>query len=522
MAIEKVVNIVVKETGISELTKKVDALENSIEGVEDAQQGLSKSMKSSSSAVLENGGAMGLLNDATGGLAMTVKDAVEASVLFTKSQRAAAIAQGFYTTVVGTSTGAMKLFRIALVSTGIGAIVVGIGLLIANFDKVKKVVLNLVPGLALVGDFIMGIVEAITDFVGVTSDASRELAKLGEEANKTLEKNKFFLDAYGDKYDEYTKRKIEANNKYAEHVKAINEDETLSEEEKLKRLKILRERANRDIEDAENDRNEMLAKKRKEAQDKIDEEEKKRKEKLTEAEKKAEEERKKKAEEQQKKDLEEAELFFKNAEEKQKASHELALQDEKENAESLERFLQADQDAETKRTETEQEEANKRALIEESLNNAKVNLANQTFDILSQLAKEGSALSKGIAVAQATMNTYQGITAALSAVSVIPDPIGSALKFANAGLIGVQGLLNVKKILATKPVETSAGGGGGSIGGGGGGVSAPSFNLVQGTNSNQIANSVAEQKPVQAFVVASNVTTQQGLERNIVKEASLG
>ena len=29
----------------------------------------------------------------------------------------------------------MKLFRIALISTGIGAIVVGIGLLIANFDK---------------------------------------------------------------------------------------------------------------------------------------------------------------------------------------------------------------------------------------------------------------------------------------------------------------------------------------------------------------------------------------------------
>jgi len=119
------------------------------------------------------------------------------------------------------------------------------------------------------------------------------------------------------------------------------------------------------------------------------------------------------------------------------------------------------------------------------------------------------------------MNTYQGITAALSAVSVIPDPIGSALKFANAGFVGIQGLLNVKKILATKPVETSAGGGGGSIGGVGG-VSAPSFNLVQGTNSNQIANSVAEQKPVQAFVVASNVTTQAGLDRNIVKEASLG
>jgi len=521
MAIEKVVNVVVKDTGTSELTKKMNALETSIEGVDDAQDSLAKSTKSSSTAVLENGGAMGLLNDATGGLAMTVKDAVEASVLFTKSQRAAAIAQGFYTTVVGTSTGAMKLFRIALVSTGIGAIVVGLGLLIANFDKVKKVVLNLVPELALVGEFITGIVQAVTDFVGVTSDASRELEKLGEQANATLEKNKFFLDAYGDKYDEYTKRKIEANNKYAEHVKAINEDETLSEEEKLIRLKILRERANRDIADAENDRNEMLAKKRKEAQEKIDEENKKIAEKeKAEREKRAEEE-KKRLEEAKKKAQEDAQALndfiikVNNAETENKELNRAYQQ------EILDKAVQDFENAEIKRTETEQAEANKRALIEESLSNAKVNLANQTFDILSQLAKEGSALSKGIAVAQATMNTYQGITAALSAVSVIPDPIGSALKFANAGLIGVQGLLNVKKILATKPVETSAGGGGGSIGGGSG-VSAPSFNLVQGTNSNQIANSVAEQKPVQAFVVASNVTTQQGLERNIVSEASLG
>lgn len=41
-----------------------------------------------------------------------------------------------YNTVVGTSTGLMKVFKIALMSTGIGALVVGLGLLIANFDTV--------------------------------------------------------------------------------------------------------------------------------------------------------------------------------------------------------------------------------------------------------------------------------------------------------------------------------------------------------------------------------------------------
>jgi hypothetical protein len=37
----------------------------------------------------------------------------------------------------------MKLFRLALIATGIGAIIVLIGALIANFDKVTKVVSTL-------------------------------------------------------------------------------------------------------------------------------------------------------------------------------------------------------------------------------------------------------------------------------------------------------------------------------------------------------------------------------------------
>ncbi len=45
-------------------------------------------------------------------------------------------AQTAYTAVVGTSTGVMKAFRIALIATGIGAIVVLIGLLIANFESI--------------------------------------------------------------------------------------------------------------------------------------------------------------------------------------------------------------------------------------------------------------------------------------------------------------------------------------------------------------------------------------------------
>lgn len=46
-------------------------------------------------------------------------------------------AQKAYNAVVGQSVGAMKNFKIALATTGVGALVVGLGYLISNFEKVK-------------------------------------------------------------------------------------------------------------------------------------------------------------------------------------------------------------------------------------------------------------------------------------------------------------------------------------------------------------------------------------------------
>ena len=45
--------------------------------------------------------------------------------------------QAIYTAAIGTSTGALKAFKIALLGTGIGAVIVAIGLLIANWDKLS-------------------------------------------------------------------------------------------------------------------------------------------------------------------------------------------------------------------------------------------------------------------------------------------------------------------------------------------------------------------------------------------------
>jgi len=155
---------------------------------------------------------------------------------------------------------------------------------------------------------------------------------------------------------------------------------------------------------------------------------------------------------------------------------------------------------------------------DQSVGNAKVAIAGQTANILGGIAKEGSELSKGIAASQATINTFQGVTSALSATSVIPDPFGTILKFANAVAIGVSGSVNVGKILKTKPVTTSIPSGGGATA-----PPAPSFNLVSGTSDNQLSSDIQGigNEPMRAVVVSGDVTTAQSLDRNIQTEAGL-
>ena len=181
-----------------------------------------------------------------------------------------------------------------------------------------------------------------------------------------------------------------------------------------------------------------------------------------------------------------------------------------------------DEDARFKEEQRQRDLKSKNEILfnEEQIKNAKIAIGNQTLNILGTLATEGSELSKGIAASQATINGFQGVTAALAAVSTIPEPFGTALKFANAAAIGASSAINVSKILATDPITTGTAGGSAA---GGGGISAPSFNLVEGSASNQIADSVNQgTQPVKAFVVSGEMTTRQQLDRNIEVNASLG
>lgn len=82
--------------------------------------------------------------------------------------------QTAYATVVGTSTGAMKLFRIALAATGVGLLVVGLVALVENFDKVKAAVFRAIPGLEAVSAAIGKAIDTFKEFFGVVDSQERD------------------------------------------------------------------------------------------------------------------------------------------------------------------------------------------------------------------------------------------------------------------------------------------------------------------------------------------------------------
>jgi hypothetical protein len=111
----------------------------------------------------------------------------------TAGKYAAIVADKAYTIAIGASTGAVKLFRIALISTGLGAIVVLVGTLIANWDKfsgaIKKggeALLNLIPGLEKVKaafEFIRGsIVKVAENFNLIPTEQEKALKKAEEDS----------------------------------------------------------------------------------------------------------------------------------------------------------------------------------------------------------------------------------------------------------------------------------------------------------------------------------------------------
>jgi hypothetical protein len=153
--------------------------------------------------------------------------------------------------------------------------------------------------------------------------------------------------------------------------------------------------------------------------------------------------------------------------------------------------------------------------LAEAEKDAKIGIANQVGNAIVTVAGEGSTVGKAASIAMAIMNTKEAFTAALGAKPYGPWNI------AQAAATLAMGFKQVKDIMAVKipGKEPASGGDGGGLT-----IQAPDFNVVGASQTSQLAETVAGQqaKPVKAFVVGKDISTQQELDRNTTNTASFG
>lgn len=161
---------------------------------------------------------------------------------------------------------------------------------------------------------------------------------------------------------------------------------------------------------------------------------------------------------------------------------------------------------------------------ENQLFNAKVEFAQQGLKLVQEIAGKGSKIGKAAAIAQTVLSGIEAVQNAYTTAQKSPiTALFPGYPYVQAGLAGVFSAIQLAKIKSAPESGGGGGGGGSSVPSGGGGISQPSFNVVGTSGTNQIAQQLGqEQQPIQAFVVGSNVTTQQALDRNIVDTATIG
>lgn len=192
---------------------------------------------------------------------------------------------------------------------------------------------------------------------------------------------------------------------------------------------------------------------------------------------------------------------------------------------SLEEEIRLTYEARLRENQINKESADYQMMLDSMVKDAKVGIAMDTLALIGSIAEEGSAVAKGVAVAQATINGFQAVQNSFATASASPiTTVFPAYPFIQAGLAGAFTAIQIRDILKTDPSGKSVpSSGGGGRGGGGGGQSAPSFNVVGANPVNQLADTLnQQQEPIEAYVVAGNVSSAQEANRNIVETATIG
>ena len=489
-------------------------------------------------------GAVALLNGVQQVANTLNKDSAAMTQLQSIRLKVLTAVQARYTAVVGTTTGAMKLLRIAGAALGIGLIVTAIGLLIANFDKIKKAVLNFIPALANIGELFTKVKNAVMDFVGISSEAERAIdaqAKANEKSSKQIDRQISLLEAQGGKEREifdlrYKQLRQDADLLEMKKKKKLASQEEIDQLDDLRNaiLVLNQEETNRQNEVVKNEqkKNDEVAKKRKEAHDKRKEEERKQQEEINKIINDETEKQRERDFSEQAKEIDalqdaakEKMLIAKGNAEAEKLirenlSKDIAALNEKYRLEAAEK--KKEQDAKDKEDEKaikdkklqdEKDYAEQTIAVTQAIEDSKVSIAQQGAQLLNQVAGQSKglalaalAIEKGSAIASVIINTQRSIIAykaaaaarsaltagattiadnALAAKQIAFAKIGAGISIASISAAGLSGARNI----------TSGGGGTG----GGGSVQPPNI------RGSQTTNEPTQQPATKVFVTETDI-----------------
>ena len=193
------------------------------------------------------------------------------------------------------------------------------------------------------------------------------------------------------------------------------------------------------------------------------------------------------------------------------------------------------EDIETKKKNTE--ESNRIAKLQKDYKEQQYRQGyNQLQNIVSIGGKKLEKVGKALAIADVVRSSVKSIsetvssTGAANAKAVLASPLTAGMPF--VGINTVKAALSIGSTIGTAKKSIQSIIGNAKSVGSRPNLPAPSavpsappaFNVVGASGANQLASAIGgqSQQPVQAYVVANDVTTSQSMDRNIVEDASIG
>ena len=569
----KIVEVELKAVGADKAVQEINEVTQSLNQLEKQEQKNTKETESLTDSVTTNGGAMGILNELTGGMAQRFKDSYEALALTNKG---------------------LKGMKGALLATGIGAAVIAVGYLVANFREVQIALGFIDPQMEKLNETmdeanvaaheaarglqtLQRIILDTTRSEEVRESALRELSKTVVELNDvnldqvdaleqvvkmtapyikaTMARAKAdaFAKLIAEEQAELIKNRAVATREYNEEVAggvnifnaAVHRDFALLNQEFDQQAAFLDELSQQhtdlvaDAVVAESALTKGNTKRSSSVRENTEVvvENTKSVQKLTLAQQEF-----------------ARNMFFipgvgyvdKETFQTLKDRREQQLSDE---ADSDEFWAQVKKDAAEEEVENEERIAKRKIEVEQQVLDAK----RKAVDLAIGLFGAETAAGKAALIAKQIMAAREMIEEAKKTITL------TTLKSANAGAAITQGTAETAKIgfpqnipmliayalqaagivsamssalRKSKSVASSVG-----AGGGGGGVDPvpaiatpavstesflPQFSTVGASGVNQLADALGGQSPVRAFVVSGDVSTAQQLDRNIIQSASLG